>query len=46
MAFDNRSGKTVDPASDPRMMRLDASNGAVGEARETVGPGGYGDDKH
>ncbi|MGD9245960.1 MAG: hypothetical protein PVH36_13580 [Desulfobacterales bacterium] len=38
-------GKTVDPALCPRMMRLDASSGAAGEARETVGPGGYGDGK-
>jgi hypothetical protein len=45
VAPDNRSGKTVHPASGPRMMRPDASNGAVGEARETVDPGGYGDDK-
>jgi hypothetical protein len=45
MAPDKRSGKTVDPALCPRIMRLDASNGAVGEARETACPGSYGDDK-
>ena len=45
MAPDSRSGIVVDPALYPQMMRLDASSGAAGEARETVGPGGYGDDK-